>query len=82
MKIKVAVDALGVGAGVQIGNLPLAGANGKRGSGCRVVGRKAGYPAATMSFHLKTLTHAKLVKSRVDGRFVIIPPTSPRWTSS
>jgi len=30
-----------------------------------------GIPPATLSFHLKALAHARLVKSRTKGRFVI-----------
>jgi ArsR family transcriptional regulator, arsenate/arsenite/antimonite-responsive transcriptional repressor len=35
------------------------------------LGEELSIPPATLSFHLKTLTHAKLIKSRTEGRFVI-----------
>ncbi len=44
---------------------------GKEGVAAGVLGEKLGIPPATLSFHLKTLTHAKLIKSRTEGRFVI-----------
>lgn len=34
------------------------------------VGQKLQVPAATLSFHFKELSHAGLVSSRQDGRFV------------
>ncbi len=36
-----------------------------------MLGEKLGIPAATLSFHLKTLSHAKLIQSKSEGRFVI-----------
>lgn len=44
---------------------------GKEGVAAGVLGERLGIPPATLSFHLKTLTHAKLIKSRTEGRFVI-----------
>ena len=44
---------------------------GKEGVAAGVLGEKLGIPPATLSFHLKTLTHARLIKSRAEGRFVI-----------
>ena len=44
---------------------------GKEGMAAGILGEKLGIPPATLSFHLKTLAHARLIKSRVDGRFVI-----------
>jgi DNA-binding transcriptional ArsR family regulator len=44
---------------------------GKEGVAAGAIGEKLGIPPATLSFHLKTLTHAKLIKSRTEGRFVI-----------
>ena len=44
---------------------------GKKGVAAGALGEKLGIPPATLSFHLKTLTHAKLIKSRTEGRFVI-----------
>ncbi len=44
---------------------------GKDGVSAGELSEKLGIPPATLSFHLKTLVHAKLVKSRTEGRFVI-----------
>jgi DNA-binding transcriptional ArsR family regulator len=44
---------------------------GKAGVAAGVLGERLGIPPATLSFHLKTLTHAKLIRSRSEGRFVI-----------
>ena len=44
---------------------------GKEGVAAGVLGEKLGIPPATLSFHLKTLTHARLINSRTEGRFVI-----------
>lgn len=44
---------------------------GKEGVAAGVIGEQLGIPAATLSFHLKELSRAKLVKSRSAGRYVI-----------
>ena len=44
---------------------------GKEGVPAGVLGEQLGIPAATLSFHLKELSHAKLIKSRAEGRYVI-----------
>jgi ArsR family transcriptional regulator len=44
---------------------------GKDGVAAGVLGEKLGIPPATLSFHLKTLAHAKLIKSHAEGRYVI-----------
>ena len=44
---------------------------GKEGLAGGVLGERLGIPPATLSFHLKGLTHAKLIKSRSEGRYVI-----------
>jgi ArsR family transcriptional regulator len=44
---------------------------GKEGLAAGILGERLGVPPATMSFHLKTLAHAGLIKSRTEGRFVI-----------
>ncbi len=44
---------------------------GKEGVAAGALGEELGIPPATLSFHLKTLTHAKLIKPRTEGRFVI-----------
>lgn len=43
---------------------------GPEGLPVGALGERLGIPAATLSFHLKTLTHADLVKGRPSGRFV------------
>lgn len=35
------------------------------------IGEQLGIPASSLSFHLKELSHARLVSSRQEGRFVI-----------
>lgn len=35
------------------------------------IGEQLGIPASSLSFHLKELSHAQLVSSRQEGRFVI-----------
>ena len=44
---------------------------GKEGVAAGVLGEQLDIPPATLSFHLKTLTHAGLISSRTEGRFVI-----------
>lgn len=44
---------------------------GKEGVSAGVMGEKLDIPPATLSFHLKTLAHAKLVTARTEGRYVI-----------
>lgn len=44
---------------------------GKEGLAAGTLGERLGIPGATLSFHLKELTRAKLIKSRAEGRFVI-----------
>ena len=44
---------------------------GKEGVAAGALGEELSIPAATLSFHLKTLTHAGLIQSRTEGRFVI-----------
>ena len=43
----------------------------QEGVAAGVLAEKLGIPPATLSFHLKALAHARLVKSRTKGRFVI-----------
>ncbi len=50
---------------------------GHGGMAAGMLGEKLGIPPATLSFHLKTLAHAKLVKSRTEGRFVIYSANYP-----
>jgi DNA-binding transcriptional ArsR family regulator len=44
---------------------------GKEGLPAGVLSEKLGIPSTTLTFHLKELSHAKLVKSRAAGRYVI-----------
>jgi DNA-binding transcriptional ArsR family regulator len=72
MKIKFAVDALAALAQEsRLAIFRLLVQTGKEGLPAGELAEKLNIPAATMSFHLKTLTHAKLIKSRTKGRFVI-----------
>ncbi|HEV7815620.1 MAG TPA: metalloregulator ArsR/SmtB family transcription factor, partial [Janthinobacterium sp.] len=43
---------------------------GPQGMAASKIGEHLGIPPSSLSFHLKELTHAKLVASRHDGRFV------------
>jgi DNA-binding transcriptional ArsR family regulator len=72
MKIELAVEALAALAQEsRLTVFRLLVQAGKEGLAAGALGEKLGIPAATLSFHLKTLTHAKLIKSRTEGRFVI-----------
>ena len=44
---------------------------GPEGMAASKIGEALGIPASSLSFHLKELSHAKLIDSRQDGRFVI-----------
>src|SRR5690349_22023899 len=71
MESKPAVEALGALAQdsrLQVYRLLVqAGPEGLAASG---IAEQLGIPANTLSFHLKTLSHANLVQSRQEGRFV------------
>ncbi len=72
MKIELAVGALAALAQEsRLSVFRLLVQVGKEGIAAGVLGERLGIPPATLSFHLKTLTHAKLIKSRTEGRFVI-----------
>jgi DNA-binding transcriptional ArsR family regulator len=72
MKIDVAVKALAALAQAsRLSVFRLLVQAGKEGLAAGVLGEKLGIPPATLSFHLKGLTHAKLIKSRTEGRYVI-----------
>jgi len=43
---------------------------GPEGLAASDIAERLGIPANTLSFHLKTLSHADLVQSRQDGRFI------------
>lgn len=72
MKIKNAVEALSALAQEsRLSIFRLLVQAGKEGVAAGAIGEKLGIPGATLSFHLKELTHAKLIKSRTEGRYVI-----------
>lgn len=72
MKIEVAVEALAALAQEsRLSIFRLLVQAGMEGVAAGVLGEKLGIPPATLSFHLKTLTHAGLIKPRTEGRFVI-----------
>lgn len=72
MKIEAAVEALAALAQEsRLSIFRLLVQAGKGGVAAGGLGEKLDIPGPTLSFHLKTLTHAKLVKSRTEGRFVI-----------
>ena len=71
MEAKTAVAALGALAQdsrLQVYRLLVQA--GPEGIAASEVAARAGMPANTLSFHLKTLSHAELVVSRQEGRFV------------
>jgi ArsR family transcriptional regulator len=45
--------------------------SGPEGLAASRIGEKLGIPASSLSFHLKELTHAGLVTSRQESRFII-----------
>ena len=72
MKIGLAVDALAALAQEsRLAVFRLLVQAGQEGVAAGALGEKLGIPPATLSFHLKTLAHARLAKSRTEGRFVI-----------
>ncbi|HEY6095624.1 MAG TPA: metalloregulator ArsR/SmtB family transcription factor [Gallionellaceae bacterium] len=72
MKITNAVDALSALAQeTRLAIFRLLVQAGKEGLAAGVLGERLGTPPATLSFHLKELAHARLVKSRSEGRYVI-----------
>lgn len=72
MKIKNAVEALSALAQeTRLSIFRLLVQTGKEGMAAGVLGEQLGIPAATLSFHLKELARAKLVKSKAEGRYVI-----------
>ncbi len=72
MKIGSAVEALAALAQEsRLAVFRLLVQAGQEGMAAGAVGERLGIPPATLSFHLKTLAHARLVKARTEGRFVI-----------
>ncbi len=78
MKVGAAVEALAALAQEsRLAVFRLLVQAGHDGMAAGALGEKLGIPPATLSFHLKTLSHAKLVKSRTEGRFVIYSANYP-----
>jgi DNA-binding transcriptional ArsR family regulator len=72
MKIEMAVGALAALAQEsRLSVFRLLVQAGKEGIAAGKLGEQLAIPPATLSFHLKALTHARLIKSRSAGRFVI-----------
>lgn len=72
MKTKTVVKALSALAQEsRLGVYRLLVQTGPAGMAAGAIADKLGLPPATLSFHLKALSHAGLVTSRQDGRFVI-----------
>jgi DNA-binding transcriptional ArsR family regulator len=71
MESSDAVDALGALAqGSRLELFRLLIQAGPEGMAASDIAARLGIPANTLSFHLKTLSHADLVESRQQGRFV------------
>lgn len=78
MKVGAAVEALAALAQEsRLAVFRLLVQAGHDGMAAGALGEKLGIPPATLSFHLKTLSHAKLVRSRNEGRFVIYSASYP-----
>ncbi|MGA8148902.1 MAG: metalloregulator ArsR/SmtB family transcription factor [Gallionellaceae bacterium] len=72
MKIKTAVNALAALAQEsRLAVFRLLVQAGKEGLAAGILGERLGIPPATLSFHLKELAHARLARSRSEGRYVI-----------
>jgi len=72
MKVDVAVGMLGALAqDTRLAIFRLMVQAGQEGMAAGAIGDKLRIPPATLSFHLKALAQAGLVKSRNEGRFVI-----------
>lgn len=71
MENKAAVGLLGALAQeTRLAIFRLLVTEGPTGMAAGEIGEKLGIPPATMSFHLKALSHAGLVESRQQSRFV------------
>ncbi len=71
MEERAAVEALGAlaqGSRLQVYRLLVQA--GPEGLAASEIAGKLGIPANTLSFHLKTLSHADLIQSRREGRFI------------
>lgn len=65
----IALGALAQGSRLEVYRLLVQA--GPEGMAASDIAERLGIPANTLSFHLKNLSHANLVHSRQDGRFVI-----------
>ena len=54
---------------------------GPTGMAVGSIGENLGIPAATLSFHLKELTHAELITARQDGRFIYYSANFPQMAA-
>ena len=63
-----ALAALAQGSRLQVYRLLVQA--GPEGFAASDIAEQLGIPANTMSFHLKTLSHADLIRARQDGRFI------------
>ncbi|NNM82940.1 MAG: helix-turn-helix transcriptional regulator [Burkholderiales bacterium] len=78
MKVETAVEALAALAQEsRLAVFRLLVQAGQEGVAAGAIAEKLGIQPATLSFHLKTLAHAGLVKSRTEGRFVIYSANYP-----
>lgn len=72
MKIETAVTALAALAQeTRLSLFRLLVQAGAAGMAAGTIGERLDIPLTTLSFHLKTLSHAGLIQSRTEGRFVI-----------
>lgn len=72
MKLESAVEALAALAQEsRLAIFRLLVQAGQEGVAAGAIGEQLGIPPATLSFHLKNLSHAKLIDSRTEGRYVI-----------
>jgi DNA-binding transcriptional ArsR family regulator len=71
MKMNAAIVALGALAqSSRLSVYRLLVQAGKQGLAAGDIAERLGIPTATLSFHLRTLSHAGLVHDRRDGRFI------------
>jgi ArsR family transcriptional regulator len=54
---------------------------GPDGMAASEIAERLGIPANTLSFHLKTLSHAELVHARQDGRFIFYSTNYDQMTA-
>ena len=72
MKIQMAVKALAALAQeTRLAIFRVLVQTGQEGLAAGVLAARLAIPPATLSFHLKSLQHAGLIRSRTEGRYVI-----------